>query len=94
MKLFGMYMPFTAETRGCSLDLFSENYGGQPASLLLSDQGRVVWCLEQTRVSIDGGVIAIPPGRWRGDDGKAVEGPTTIEVSTPLERLPYFVREG
>ena len=34
-----------------------------------------------------------PPGRWRGDDGKTVEGPTTIEVSTPLERLPYFVKE-
>ena len=36
--------------------------------------------------------VVIPPGRWRGDDGKAVEGPTTIEVSTPLERLPHFIR--
>jgi len=36
--------------------------------------------------------VIIPPGRWRGDDGKTVEGPATIEVPTPLERLPYFVR--
>ena len=34
--------------------------------------------------------VVIPPGRWRGDDGKTVEGPTTIEVAAPLARLPYF----
>ena len=36
--------------------------------------------------------VVIPPGRWRGDDGKTVEGPASIEVPTPLERLPYFER--
>ena len=36
--------------------------------------------------------VIIPPGRWCGDDGKTVEGPATIEVPTPLERLPYFAR--
>ena len=56
---FGTNMPFTVETRDFKADLFAWNYGGQPASLLLSDQGRVVWCSEQTRVSIDGGVIAM-----------------------------------
>ena len=54
---FGTNMPFTAETCGFKADLFARNYGGQTASLLLSDQGRVVWCPEQTRVSIDGGEI-------------------------------------
>ena len=29
---------------------------------------------------------------YKADDGSVVEGPTTIEVSTPLERLPYFTR--
>jgi alpha-glucosidase (family GH31 glycosyl hydrolase) len=38
--------------------------------------------------------VIIPPGRWRGDDGKVVEGPVAVEVATPIERLPYFVREG
>ena len=56
---FGTNMPFTVETREFKADLFAWNYGGQPASLLLSDQGRVVWCPEQTRVVIDGGVIVM-----------------------------------
>ena len=56
---FGTNMPFTVETRDFNADLFAWNYGGQPASLLLSDQGRVVWCSEQTRVVIDGGVIVM-----------------------------------
>lgn len=54
---FGTNMPFTAETRRFEADLFALNYGGQSASLLLSDQGRVIWCPEQTRVAIDGGII-------------------------------------
>ena len=54
---FGTNMPFTAETRGFKADLFAWNYGGQPASMLLSDKGRIVYCPEQTRVSIDGGEI-------------------------------------
>jgi alpha-glucosidase len=36
--------------------------------------------------------VALPPGKWRADDGKTYEGPATIEVATPLERLPYFER--
>ena len=54
---FGTNMPFTAETRGFKADLFAWNYGGQPASMLLSDKGRIVYCPEQTRVSIDVGEI-------------------------------------
>ena len=54
---FGTNMPFTAETCGFKADLFARNYGGQPASLLLSDLGRVVWCPGQTRIAIDGGTI-------------------------------------
>ena len=34
----------------------------------------------------------IPPGRWLGDDGVEVEGPTEIVVNAPLKRLPYFKR--
>lgn len=56
---FGTNMPFSAETKGFKADLFSWNYGGQPASLLLSDKGRIIWCPEQTRISIDGGAIVV-----------------------------------
>jgi alpha-glucosidase len=45
---------------------------------------------------VEGGVktrkVVIPAGTWRGDDGTSVTGPKTIEVETPLSRLPYFER--
>ena len=34
--------------------------------------------------------VHIPPGTWKGDDGKVYEGPSSIEVATPLARLPHF----
>ena len=36
--------------------------------------------------------VLVPPGKWTGDDGASVEGPATVTVATPLERLPYFTR--
>ena len=36
--------------------------------------------------------IVFPPGQWRGDDGSLVEGPATVEVNAPLERLPWYRR--
>ena len=36
--------------------------------------------------------VAVPPGKWRADDGSVVEGPRTITVDTPIARLPYFER--
>ena len=37
--------------------------------------------------------VFVPSGTWRADDGTRVAGPKTVEVATPLGRLPYFVRE-
>ena len=37
--------------------------------------------------------VFIPSGTWVADDGNEVAGPKTIEVATPLMRLPYFVRK-
>lgn len=46
---------------------------------------------------VEGGVksrkVVIPPGKWMADDGSVYEGPRTIEVVAPLERLPHFVRK-
>jgi alpha-glucosidase len=36
--------------------------------------------------------VALPQGRWRGDDGRIVEGGGTIRIEVPLARLPYFTR--
>ena len=36
--------------------------------------------------------VVLPPGRWKADDGRTFTGPAAIEVTAPLERLPYFER--
>ena len=36
--------------------------------------------------------VVIPPGTWKADDGTVVTGPATVEVATPLARLPHFMR--
>ena len=34
--------------------------------------------------------VFVPPGDWEADDGTVVAGPKTVEVATPLGRLPHF----
>ena len=34
--------------------------------------------------------VMLPAGEWKDDLGNVVKGPTTIKVSAPIERLPYF----
>jgi alpha-glucosidase (family GH31 glycosyl hydrolase) len=34
--------------------------------------------------------VILPKGNWKAEDGKTYKGGKTIEVSVPLERLPYF----
>jgi alpha-glucosidase (family GH31 glycosyl hydrolase) len=36
--------------------------------------------------------VAIPAGRWHGDDGTVIEGPTTVTVPCDLARVPRFER--
>lgn len=36
--------------------------------------------------------IVFPKGKWKGDDGKIINGGRTLEVSVPLSRLPYYRR--
>ena len=38
--------------------------------------------------------LVVPPGRWQGDDGTVVSGPTSVEIEAPLERLPWYRRIG
>jgi alpha-glucosidase (family GH31 glycosyl hydrolase) len=35
--------------------------------------------------------VVLPPGEWIADDGQMFIGNCRIRVSTPIERLPYFV---
>jgi len=36
--------------------------------------------------------VVLPSGKWNADDGQTYIGPTTVEVITPISRLPYFER--
>ncbi len=38
-------------------------------------------------------VVRFPPGRWRGDDGRTVQGPCEKEIDVPLSRLPWYSKE-
>lgn len=35
--------------------------------------------------------VLFPKGKWKGDDGKIVEGPDKISIEVPLDRIPYFI---
>lgn len=37
-------------------------------------------------------VVALPPGRWRGPDGRTVNGPRRVRVAAPLAVLPVYER--
>ena len=37
--------------------------------------------------------VFVPTGTWLADDGTEVTGPKTVEIATPLGRLPHFVRK-
>lgn len=34
--------------------------------------------------------VVLPKGTWQAEDGLKYKGGKTIEISVPLERLPYF----
>jgi alpha-glucosidase len=51
-------MPFTAESR-FEFDFFGETAGNQGQPLLISDQGRYIWCDEPFRFEFDRGVIRL-----------------------------------
>ena len=36
--------------------------------------------------------VVLPPGKWLADNGKTYVGLTTVEIASPIERLPYFLQ--
>ena len=35
-------------------------------------------------------MVMFPPGKWKGDDGSVVKGPTQKSIEVPLNRLPWY----
>ena len=55
---FGTRMPFT-DASSLKVDLKRQGYANQFASMLISDKGRVIWCDDQTEISITNGRISV-----------------------------------
>ena len=55
---FGSQMPFTEKT-SLNVDLRKRGFANQFASMLISDKGRVIWCDDQTGVTITNGTITM-----------------------------------
>ena len=36
--------------------------------------------------------VVLPPGKWKADDGQIYVGPSMVDVTAPISRLPYFER--
>ena len=64
-----------------------KNYVDITDQFLLGDQILVAPVTEKGATSRK---IVFPEGKWEGDDGSVVEGPATIEVAAPIERLPWY----
>jgi len=58
---FGSQMPFT-EKSTLNVDLRKRGFSNQFASMLISDKGRVVWCEDQTAITITNGTIKMVCG--------------------------------
>ena len=65
-------------------------YEGIKDQFMLGDGILVAPVIQKGAVRRD---IVFPPGRWIGDDGSAVDGPCRLNVSVPLERLPWYRRQ-
>jgi len=37
--------------------------------------------------------VVLPKGKWKSDEGKIIRGGKTIEITVPLDRLPYFTKQ-
>ena len=52
--------------------------------------GRTLLVAPVLRPAIQNRSVSIPPGTWVDDLGATVTGPRVIEITTPLNRLPYW----
>ena len=66
-----------------------QGYGKIRDQFLMGDDLMVAPVVTKGAVSRS---VAIPPGKWRADDGRIYVGPQKAKIDAPLARLPYFER--
>ena len=65
----------------------THGYGARTDEFLLGEEILVAPVLEKGATER---TVVFPPGRWRGDDGQTIRGPSTQAVQAPLTRLPWW----
>jgi len=73
--------------RSLEFDYPHQGYERITDQFLLGDRVLVAPVLEKGAVARK---VVIPKGKWKGFNGKVITGPTTIDVKTGLDDLPYF----
>lgn len=63
------------------------NYQNITDQFMLGDKIMVAPFLDQTNKSRE---VIIPKGKWLDDKGKTITGPKTIEVTSELNRIPFY----
>jgi len=66
-----------------------QGYAEIKDQFLLGDGILVAPVLEQGKTSRK---VVFPKGSWKGDDDSVVDGPCTLEIKAPLDRLPWYRR--
>ncbi len=66
-----------------------QGYGKVTDQFMLGDDILVAPMLENGKSER---TVLIPPGKWKGPDGKKIKGPETIQISVALDEIPVFER--
>ncbi len=75
--------------RAMEFEFPNQGYAGVRDQFMLGSGILVAPALQK---GAGGRKVALPPGRWRADDGRLYQGPDEAEIETPIERLPRFER--
>ena len=66
-----------------------QGYASVQDQFMLGDDILVAPVLEQNTYSR---TVVFPEDEWKGDDGSIVQGPASVEIQAPIERLPWYTR--
>ena len=89
---FAAYAKKTGEDGEPILRSLEYNYPGQGYAAVIDQfmMGEDLLVAPVLKKGASSRKVVLPPGTWRGDDGRTYVGPAELTVETPLARLPHF----